>query len=173
MSIFNVLRRNFGNKSRTRKPDDTVPCPEGYRGVLLHDTSLCTVCGTCSYMCSPRAITQDREEEGGQWMYDAGCCTYCGRCVEYCPTQALHFENRMGPIAASRGAQITVHFVEYQHCERCGANLIPLPTETLLRLYRDPQGAAQVADMNRLCERCRSRKTSEQFKASMLGEKKK
>jgi formate hydrogenlyase subunit 6/NADH:ubiquinone oxidoreductase subunit I len=168
MGILNVLFRNFSLRSRTRKPTDRVPYPVDFRGALAHRLEVCTACGTCAYVCSPTAIVLQRQVGGVEWRYDAGRCTYCGRCVEYCPTRALSFENEAGRPVSSRDQQLTVDLVAFQHCERCGAELIPMPPETLVRLYRTPEGAAEAADLHRLCDRCRSYRTGERVKSGLI-----
>ena len=164
MGILDILSRNFSRRSRTRTPADRVPYPPDFRGELAHRVEVCTACGTCSYVCSPTAIVLQKEAGGVQWRYDAGRCTYCGRCVEYCPTRALAFENHAGRPVSQREQQLTIDLVPYQHCARCGAELIPMPPETLVRLYRSPEGASEAAEMHRLCDRCRSRAVSERVK---------
>ena len=167
MGILNILSRNFGRRSRTRLPADRVPYPPDFRGELAHRLEVCTACGTCAYVCSPTAIVLKKEENGVEWRYDAGRCTYCGRCVEHCPTRALSFENHAGRPVTDRAQQLTVDLVAYQHCTRCGAELIPMPPETLVRLYRSPEGAADAAEMHLLCDRCRSRAVSERIKSGL------
>jgi hydrogenase-4 component H len=169
MGILNILSRNFGRRSRTRKPADRVPYPHHFRGELVHAVELCTACGTCAYVCSPGAIRLEGDDGGVMWRYDAGRCTFCGRCVDYCPTRALSFANHAGPLAATRAEQVTADYVENQHCQRCGAVLIPLPPESLLRLYRSPAGADEAAALHRLCPSCRSRLASERVKSGLSG----
>jgi formate hydrogenlyase subunit 6/NADH:ubiquinone oxidoreductase subunit I len=171
MGILNILTHNFHTPSRTRKPPDTVPYPDGFRGSLQHQLSLCVGCGTCSYVCSPGAIVIERENQQIHWRYDAGRCTFCGRCVDYCPTDTLTFANHASAITTNRSQQITVHTVQLCPCENCGTPIVPLPPETLLALYHDPAGAAQAAPMHRLCERCRARQISQQIKSGMRGGK--
>jgi len=47
--------------------------------------------------------------------------------------------------------------VYYQPCTRCGRPIIPIPVPVLALLYgsRLPE---EIATLNRLCEKCRSRK---------------
>src|SRR5512147_1592227 len=94
MNIFEVILHNFTLRPRTRKPEDRVPFPKGFRGELAHRVELCTLCGTCAYVCSPGAIQIERNQENGTWNYDAGRCTFCARCAEYCPTRALSLETQ-------------------------------------------------------------------------------
>lgn len=169
MNIFNVLFGNFSKPNRTRTPKDVVPFPADFRGELLHDLTQCVLCATCVYVCSPGAITIEKGEESGSWEYDGGRCTFCGRCVEYCPTHALSFKSQSAPTVNERFAELTWHDVEYRHCTRCGALIIPLPHETLVRLYHSEEAARQAAQAHELCERCRSRVHSEAIKTGISG----
>lgn len=164
MNIFQIILQNFTARSRTLKPEDQVTCQGGFRGELVHQPGLCTLCGTCSYMCSPSAISQERGKEEGIWKYDAGRCTFCGRCVEYCPTGALSFLERPGAVVRGRAEEITSHVVPYQRCKRCDAVVLPLAPEVAARLYH-----AEADVDGPLCERCRQRLYSEHLKAGMGG----
>ncbi len=169
MNIFQILFSNFSKQSRTRKPENKVPFPVDFRGELNHEASKCTLCGTCVYFCSPAAITIKREEESGLWTYDAGRCTFCGRCVQYCPTHALSFLSQSVPVASSRAQELTAHSVEYQHCTRCGAVILPIPFDSLVRLYHSEEAAAKAKDVHGLCERCRNRVQSQALKSGLTG----
>ena len=169
MNIFQIIFHNFTTQSRTRKPEDNVPFPVDFRGELSHATDQCVLCETCVYVCSPGAIVVDREEKEGSWRYDGGRCTFCGRCVEYCPTQALSFLSQSAPTVNQRAAEYTTHVVEYQRCKRCGALIIPLPHETLIRLYHSEEAAQHAAQVHGLCERCRGRAHGEYLKSGIRG----
>ncbi len=169
MNIFSVILNNFARKSRTRKPQDVVPCPQDFRGELIHNLDACTLCGTCAYVCSPGAITQTHGEKDGYWMYDTGRCTFCGRCVEYCPTKALSFVQHSAAVYSQRENARVSHWVEYQNCTRCGAPILPLPIETLVRLYHSEAAAQQAKEIHLLCERCRARVHSERMKSGLTG----
>lgn len=171
MKILNVLLSNFSKAARTRTPSDRVAYPDGYRGELQHVTELCVGCTTCHYVCSPGAI-QFTKLDGKHiiWKYQGMQCTFCGKCVEYCPTNALSFEQFAPTNETKSVPEILVsHTVKYSQCENCGKPVIPLPLETLEKLY----WGAPTEDMhmlNRLCENCRNRATVERMKASLLGE---
>lgn len=164
MNILEVLAKNFSRQPRSRQPQDKVECPVEFRGVLEHEPDLCTLCGTCSYACSPGAIQIERGAESGAWIYDAGRCTFCARCVEYCPTGALRMLEEVGANQALRQTQLTTHPVPYQHCERCGVLMLPMPAGALMRLYHTDSAAQEAAPMHRLCEKCRAREHSKRFK---------
>jgi formate hydrogenlyase subunit 6/NADH:ubiquinone oxidoreductase subunit I len=171
MNIFNVIFHNFSARSRTRTPENNVPYPVDFRGELAHKAVNCTLCGTCTYVCSPAAITIEKGEENGIWEYDGGRCTFCGRCVEYCPTNALSFLSQSAPTVNSRSAEMTTHYVEYQHCSRCGAIILPIPQETLVRLYHSEEAAQHAVKSHELCERCKNRVQSQAIKSSISGTK--
>jgi len=160
MGILSILSRNSARGSRTRRPDDRVPCPAGYRGMITHDATRCTACRTCAYVCSPGAIAFDAADPRFvEWAYFAGQCTFCGRCVEYCPTRCLGFEDAMPPVTGDPSVHRTTHQVVYQPCTRCGQPVIPLPLQTLQALYEGsvPEG---IAAQQGLCQRCRQRATA-------------
>jgi ferredoxin len=171
MNILQIIFKNAGRSSRTRKPEDNVPFPVDFRGELAHNAPQCTLCGTCVYVCSPVAIDISKEEDMGYWNYDAGRCTFCGRCVEYCPTKALSFLQNSTPIVNTRSEERTFHVVEYQHCTRCGATLIPLSYESLVHLYPSEEAAKKAVEVHQLCEKCRNRLHSQLLKSGISGTK--
>jgi formate hydrogenlyase subunit 6/NADH:ubiquinone oxidoreductase subunit I len=172
MNIFQIIFGNLTKRSRTRKPEDKVPYPTDFRGELDHKAKQCVLCGTCVYVCSPGAITIETQEEKGFWHYDTGRCTFCGRCVEYCPTDTLSFLDHSAPNVNQRADEFTSHAIEYQHCKRCGAMIIPLPYETLVRIYHSEEAAQHAVQVHELCERCRSRVQSESMKSGISGMRK-
>ncbi len=168
MGILSILSRNSAHGPRTRLPQDEVPCPAGFRGMLAHDAARCTGCRTCTYVCSPGAITlAEADPLFLEWMYFAGQCTFCGRCVEYCPTHALTCEETVPPVAADSSAHRVTHQVAYQPCPRCGRPVIPLPLQTLRAVYGDPVPESVTAQHS-LCERCRGKTAAGRLR-SMFG----
>jgi len=171
MNILQILFSNFGKHPRTRKPDTTVPFPVDFRGQLSHNAANCTLCGTCVYVCSPAAIHIDREDVNGTWTYNGGRCTFCGRCVEYCPTDALSFLKQSAPTVNHPSQEITDHAVEYHRCSRCGAVIMPMPFDTLVRIYHSEEAAKNAREIHELCERCRNRVQSQTLKSTVTGTK--
>ncbi len=170
MSILKIITRNIRQRSRTRRPDDRVPHPAGFRGMLRHDPSLCTACKTCAYVCSPGAMAFDRYAEASvTWRYFAEQCTFCGQCVAFCPTQALGFEAGTPVVTGDRAQHLLAHQVFYRPCSRCGQPVVPLPEPILVRLYGSPL-PPEAAALHTLCERCRSRVAGERIKAGLRGE---
>jgi len=163
MNIFNVLSQNFGQGSRTRTPDNSVPYPAGYRGRIEHDAALCTGCGTCAYVCSPSAISiKDNDAQTVTWKYTEDRCTFCSFCVSYCPTQALHIEAVSPTLLSERPQHYLIHSIALQSCRECGQPFREIPYVTLLHLYGDPL-PEEIAEARGLCERCRQVFTGERF----------
>ncbi len=172
MSILDIVTRNFGIGSRTKKPTDMVEYPKAFRGALVHDPALCVGCKTCAYVCSPTAITFDTTPvDFVAWEYSSGQCTFCGRCVEYCPCHALRFHESAPPLAATRAQQVTRHAVYYQHCLRCERPVIPLPLPVLIRLYPNGLDEQTVQDQ-KLCEECRREMAGRRLKEAFEGMRK-
>jgi len=169
MGIWTILKQNLGLGSRTRKPEETVPYPPAYRGILEHDLKKCTACETCAYVCSPDAITFDKSsKEAVRWQYFAEQCTYCGRCIAFCPTGALQFEHSSAPASRTLDAYRVVHSIEYVPCSRCGKPIIPLPASLLVKLYGDPIPADISAERS-LCENCRNYTATQNMKNATSG----
>jgi ferredoxin len=171
MGILKLISRNFGKNSRTRLPADLVPFPHDCRGTLQHDGSLCTGCQTCGYVCSPSAITFDtRDPASIVWQYFAEQCSFCDRCVQYCPTHALSFIPESPIVTGDRSLHRQEYQVVYQPCARCGRPIIPIPELALVRLYEN-RLPVEIATLNKLCEKCRSRAASERIKDGQTGKK--
>ena len=163
MNILHILSQNFNHGSRTRRPEDAVPYPKEFRGRLLHNTSLCTACGTCVYACSPGAITIDTSEGNvANWDYTEDRCTFCGFCVQYCPTHALSFEQVSPKPINERVEHYLFHEIELQPCRQCGKPVQMIPLETLEQLYGHPL-PAEIAETQGLCENCRQQLISKRF----------
>ena len=167
MGIWNLIRKNFLGSARTRQPQDLVPLPGDYRADLRHETSLCTTCQTCASVCSPGAITFDRSLPGRvSCQYQMLGCTFCGRCVDNCPTGALSFGK--DPQLLAHAVEQTRHEIITSACPRCGAEMIALPEVVLEKQYGSPL-PADIAELNRLCPRCRKKSTSEAIKRGFTG----
>lgn len=169
MGILDILRSNLGRRPRTRKPGDTVPYPDVYRGQLGHETSRCTACGTCAYVCSPSAIVIRQEAGQPVWTYNAGQCTYCGRCAAYCPTGAISLATYPTAVADDLQDFKIAHSVETVPCTRCGKPFIPLPAVMLVKMYGDPL-PAEITAARHLCENCRNRIATRNLKEAVRGQ---
>lgn len=168
MNILNLLSRNFEQGSRTRKPDDAVPYPAGFRGKLVHAVDLCTACGTCAYSCSPGAITIDNAESFvSRWNYMEDRCTFCGFCIQYCPTHALSFEDESPSLLTERVQHYLSHEIILQPCKVCGQPVRALPDVILHQIYGDPL-PKEILETLGLCERCRQTLISKRFFNTMV-----
>lgn len=167
MDIWSQIAKNIFQSAHTRRPEATVPYPDGFRGELQHDAALCTACGTCAYACSPSAILVDTAlPEHATWQYQLLRCTFCGRCVEYCPTHALSFDPHLPHQQLI--IQTTSHVIPRAPCARCGVPIIPLPRQVLEETYGWPV-PAEIEQLNQLCERCRKKVHGASIKHGFTG----
>lgn len=85
------LRRAFSRPVTIQYPlRGEAAAPEGYRGVVAYDQSLCVGCVLCVKFCPSGAITVVGDK---QLSFDLGRCIYCGQCVEVCPRKAIKLTN--------------------------------------------------------------------------------
>ncbi len=165
MGILRILSRNARDGSRTRAPDDVVPCPAGFRGMLWHDRERCTGCATCAHVCAPGAITVGPQGGAAVWEFAPGRCTFCGRCADYCPTAALALEGESPAPTPDLPGQRVSHEVPSRPCARCGRPMSPLPLPALVALY-GAELAATILAQHELCERCRRRAAAATLKGA-------
>ncbi len=69
----------------TKKIDPHTYMSEKSGYSIKHDSTKCTLCGTCESTCHFGAIRVD----GKSWTYDRDACQGCELCVESCPNGAL------------------------------------------------------------------------------------
>lgn len=50
----------------------------------------CINCGACTAVCSPKALSMDRDWE---LVYDADLCVLCSLCIQACPMQLFSLSN--------------------------------------------------------------------------------
>ncbi len=90
--MFPFLKTAIHN-AFTKPSTEAFPCPEGeglghYRGRIFFNPESCVDCGMCIRVCSPAAITVEREEvEGGVNItrtFDLTSCTFCATCEDFC-----------------------------------------------------------------------------------------
>lgn len=164
MSMLMTVLSNLCRPSRTRGPADTPPTPAAFRGMLRHDVSLCTGCGTCAHVCSPKAITL-REQPGVSvtWQFYAGQCSFCGLCRQFCPTGAIGFDATPPEVTGENTAHRLESAIAYVPCSCCGKPHIPMPEQTAALL--PGTSAAEAA----LCQECRRKSASERIRLGMIG----
>ncbi len=74
--------------------DQAVEFLEG-EGVAVHaaasdiclDEQQCVVCGLCTAVCRPGALTLD--QDSAELVFDKDKCVYCEACVVACPRRAI------------------------------------------------------------------------------------
>lgn len=156
MSILGIVWRNFTHAIRTRRPDDLVPRPAVFRGLIEHDAALCTGCHACAYVCAPQAITlRPTGDVGITWNFFAGQCSFCGLCVQYCPTRAITNDGKLPPVTGDQRLHRVTHEVPFHECAGCGRPIVPLPEPFLRQLHGEPTHAE--LHTNELCDACRRR----------------
>lgn len=88
-----ALRNLFTKPSTVPYPFVPSPAKENYRGRIAYDASKCVNCQMCIRVCSPGAITVDKEPvQGGEnitYHFDLTSCTFCATCVDFCNTGAI------------------------------------------------------------------------------------
>lgn len=160
MGILDIVRRNFGRRPRTRRPDDMPPRPPPFRGLIEQDPSLCTGCKTCMYVCSPKAISfTEQHDVGLTWNFFAGQCSFCGLCVQYCPTHAITNFGKLPPVTGDQSELKVAHEISYHPCSSCAKPIIPIPEEALAQVYGHALTDLE-AEQNTLCPECRRKSAS-------------
>ena len=138
MAMLKTILGNLLRPSRTRAPADMPVVPPTYRGALTHDAGRCTACGTCAFVCAPKAIhfTQD-PGVSVSWHFFIGQCSFCGLCEQNCPTRAIHLRADVpGSMNSASGDGLRLESViRLQPCTRCGAAHVPLPAATMDALW--------------------------------------
>jgi len=161
MGILDIVSRNFGHRSRTRRPDDMPPRPPPFRGLIEQDVSLCTGCKACATVCSPKAISFNEEQETGiTWNFFAGQCSFCGLCVQYCPTHAITNRGKLPPVTGDQSLLRVSHEILYQPCASCGRPIIPIPEAALEQVYGTKLTSSE-AEQRALCQECRRKAASQ------------
>jgi len=169
MGILGIVWRNFGRGARTRRPADMPPTAAPFRGLIEQDSSLCTGCRACAYVCSPKAISFDDEKPTGiTWKFFAGQCSYCGLCVQYCPTQAITNSGKQPPVTGDQSRLKVAHEILYQPCASCGRPILPIPEAALVRVHGEALSASEVAQQG-LCQECRRKGASQRIRDAFLG----
>jgi hydrogenase-4 component H len=158
--MLTTVLRNVLRPIRTRAPADMPAAPVTFRGALTHDASRCTACGTCAFVCAPKAITF-KEDPGKSvsWLFYIGRCSFCGLCQQNCPTQAIG-NTALVPVtmndASGDGLRLE-SVVALKPCTRCGRGHIPYPD-------------AAAGPEEGYCPDCRRRAASERLRRAFLAD---
>ncbi len=83
MTILSILKS--ARKVCTKKYQESLSLPLGYRGYIKIDEKKCIGCGLCEKICPTSAI----KIKEGKASVDYAKCTFCGLCVRYCPVKAV------------------------------------------------------------------------------------
>lgn len=157
MGIFHTLLRNLVNPARTQPPQGLPPPPRRYRGALTHDAARCTACGTCAWVCAPKAIRFREHGDGTvSWQFYIGQCAFCGLCEQSCPTRAIGNTAALPATALNAdgdGLRLESRIARVP-CTRCGQLHMPLPAELQRRLLAGSPGPAAEAELG-YCPDCR------------------
>jgi hydrogenase-4 component H len=146
-------------------PEQMPPRPPTLRGLIKHDAGLCTACGTCAFVCAPKAISVVSAGEARMaWRFFAGQCSFCGLCVAHCPTHALGNPGTVPPVGTDLTALRFESIIGMEPCSGCGAMHIPMPAATQETL---PGGDG--VDRS-LCPDCRRKHSSSLIRDAFLGE---
>ena len=168
MGILDMIWRNLSRGSRTRTPEDMLPTPPPFRGLIEQDAGLCTGCQACAYVCSPGAISFGHAMETGiTWDFFAGQCSFCGLCVQFCPTHAITNRGKLPSVTGDESTLRVTHEIRYQRCTGCGLPIIPIPAAALEQVY----GAALTdleAEQRGLCQECRRKAASRHIRDAYL-----
>ncbi len=165
MAMLKTILGNLLRPSRTREPADMPEVPPVYRGALAHDAARCTACGTCAFVCAPKAITFTQDPGVSvSWHFFIGQCSFCGLCAQNCPMQAISLQAD-APVATNSAAGDGLRLesvIRLQPCTRCGAAHVPLPDATIDALW-----GVEEAERG-FCPECRRRAASEKLRAAFV-----
>lgn len=166
MGIFSTLLRNLAQPVRTEPPQGLPAPPPRFRGALTHDAGRCTACGTCAWVCAPKAIRFAEHGDGTvSWNFYIGQCSFCGLCEQNCPTTAIGNTGVLPATALNaQGDGLRLHSrIARVPCTRCGTLHIPLPADLQVRLLAGTAGEAAVAEQG-YCPLCRGHASSERLR---------
>jgi hydrogenase-4 component H len=165
MAMLKTILGNLLRPSRTRDPADMPEVPPVYRGALAHDAGRCTACGTCAFVCAPKAITFTQDPGVSvSWHFFIGQCSFCGLCAQNCPTRAISLQaDAPGATNSAAGDGLRLESVIWlRPCTRCGAAHVPLPDATIAALW-----GVEEAERG-YCPECRRRAASEKLRAAFV-----
>lgn len=168
MGMLNTLLRNLIKPVRTRPPAGMPATPPRYRGALTHDASLCTACGTCAYVCAPKAISFEvHADQSVSWKFYIGQCSFCGLCEQNCPTAAIGNSAQLpGTTLNTRSNGLRLESrIHRVACTRCGKPHLPLPAALQARLLAGKLSGAAEAEQA-YCPDCRGHASSERLRLS-------
>lgn len=168
MGMIKTLLRNLASSARTQAPTDLPAAPSTYRGALTHDARRCTACGTCAYVCAPKAIRfEEHADQSVSWKFFIGRCAFCGLCGQNCPTSAIGNTGRLPASALSNegGEPLLESRIVRVPCTRCARLHVPLPADMQAKLLAGNLSGIAEAERG-YCPGCRRRASSERLRAA-------
>lgn len=171
MGILEILLRNLAAPARTLSPLALPPAPNTYRGALTHDASRCTACGTCAFVCAPKAITfEEHADQSVSWKFFIGQCSFCGLCAQNCPTAAIGNAGQIPATALTvNGGGLRLESrIERVACTRCGAPHVPLPADAYAKLLAGNLSGVSESERG-YCPECRRRVSGERLREAFRG----
>lgn len=163
MAMLKTVLANLLQPSRTRAPADMPPVPQTYRGALAHDAGRCTACGTCAFVCAPKAISFTQVPGVSvSWHFFIGQCSFCGLCEQNCPTHAISLETAVPGVmnnAAGDGLRLE-SVIALKPCTRCGAAHVPLPESAM--------GSQWSEEEKGYCPECRRWAASAKLRSAFI-----
>jgi TorA maturation chaperone TorD/NAD-dependent dihydropyrimidine dehydrogenase PreA subunit len=113
-------------------------------------TDQCTLCGSCTQLCEPRALSLTAEEGETRLVFTPGVCDGCCACQQWCPERAVTVE-RAG---RRQEESVLLRSSALATCPRCGAPSVPV---ALLERVQERAAADDERLRRRLtmCARCK------------------
>lgn len=170
MGILETLWRNLASPVRTQPPSGLPATPQRFRGALTHDATRCTACGTCAYVCAPKAIRfEEHTDQSVSWTFFIGQCSFCGLCEQNCPTSAIGntAELPVTALGAENGGLRLESRIARVPCTRCGKLHAPLPVDMQTKLGHGSATDAPPAEQG-YCPECRGHAFSQRLRDAFL-----
>ncbi|MFQ5922933.1 MAG: molecular chaperone TorD family protein, partial [Anaerolineales bacterium] len=144
------------DKDEIRTPI-TVDRPVGvwWVGFREERPSFCTLCGICTEVCRPAALSLDKSQWDVELKFDAARCDGCGYCVDYCPERILKVESATRRRNTDAEPRQLAHSAIHP-CRKCGKPVVPeaLLAKVVQRFRRRQGSPADEASMY-LCAACK------------------
>jgi ferredoxin len=110
-------------------------------GIREERPSFCTLCGICTEVCRPAALSLEKSQWDVELNYDASRCDGCGYCVEYCPEKILKVDTATRRTVPSDGPIQLAHSA-IQPCRKCGKPVVPeAMLDKVVQRFRRRQGS--------------------------------
>jgi len=113
-------------------------------------TDQCTLCGSCTQLCEPRALSLTTEDGETRLILAPTVCDGCCACEQWCPERAVTVERAGG----SQDESVVLRTARVATCPRCGAPSVPvaLLDRVLARAAPDDAGLRRRLA---LCPKCK------------------